>query len=217
MKKVLLIGLSLLAVALLLSACVRAPANSNANITAIRDAISAAASGSTVPATIEGIVTYGYGPSVVIEDKTAAIQVYVSGSKLASLYATGTKLRVYGTISQYKGNWQITPKSTEDVVKIGNGNVTPTLLPSNTALNSNYDWMLLKVENLPVEKVADKYLNVVLSNGTQSVTIYSFDSNVKAWLSKLATGDTVSIQGIVEQHYGTWKIVIRSMADVLSK
>ncbi len=215
MKKVLLIGLSVMVLAFLLSACMNAPANSN--ITSIRSAISAAASGTTTQATVEGVVTYGYGDDVVIQDNTAAVEVYFKGSNFSTLYATGTKLRVYGTFKQYNGNWEVEPASTADVVKIGTGSVKPTLLPKDTALGVEYDWMLMKVENLPVKQIADKYSNVVLSNGTQDITIFSFDKGVKSWLSSLATGDTVSVQGFVEEHYGTWKLVLRNTSDILSK
>ena len=211
MRKLLLVVLSVLSLVLVLSACMNV---NGVSAVSIRSAISAAASGSTAPATIEGVVTYGFGDYVLIQDQTAAIEVYAQKSNFSSVYKKNDKLRVCGVVKNYKGNWEILPSSISNVVKIGTGSVTPVSFPKNTAVDQNYDWMLVKVQNLPVKQVADKYGDVILSNGTQGVTIFSFDSDVKKWLSNLATGDKVSVQGIVEDHYG-WKILLRDKNDEL--
>jgi DNA/RNA endonuclease YhcR with UshA esterase domain len=210
-RKFLAIGLMVLVLGLLLSACMN-PAAGGGNVTSIRDAISAASS-STVNATVVGVVTYGYGNYVLIQDNTAAIEVY--GSGMGSAYTVGDKLRAFGSVKKYNGNWEIAPASTSDVEKIGTGSVQPTEIPTNTALSDDYDWMLVKVSNLPVKTVADKYSNVVLANGSKDITIYSYDNDVRNWLSSLATGDKVSVQGYVKYMYGEYKIILRDSNDEL--
>ena len=211
MKKVLLIALAVLAVALLLSSCSKVLLPTG--ITSIREAITSAGT-ATTNATVVGVVTKGYGDYVIIQDDTAAIEVYLKGSKFATTYATGDKIKVAGKVELYKNNWEITPASTSDVSKIGTGNVSAILIPTNLGLSVDYDWMLMKVENLSVKKTSDKYYNVILSNGSTDVTIYSYDSNVRTWLTSLATGDEVSAQGLVQYVYG-WKLVLRDINDKL--
>ena len=208
MKKVLLISFMVLALALVLSSCMKTTRNTTMSI---RDAISAAAS-STVSATVVGVVTDGYGDYVVIQDNTAAIEVYLKGSSLGNTYTRGEKLEVFGTVQNYKNNWEIVPPATSNVIKIGTGTVNPTPIPTNTALGVKYDWMLMKVTNLPVEKIADKYYDVVLKNGSADITIFSYDSDVRKWLTSLSTGDIVSVQGNVRYTYG-WKLVLRDIND----
>ena len=210
MKKVVVISFAVLALALILSSCMK---TSTSTAMSIRDAISAAAS-STVNATVVGVVTYGYGDYVIIQDNTAAIEVYLKNSSFGSNYVRGDKLRVFGEVENYKNNWEIVPSATSNVTKIGTGMVEPTSIPTDTSLNENYDWMLMKALNLPVEKIADKYYDVVLKNGNTDITIYSYDSAVRNWLTSLSTGDIVSVQGYVKYNYD-WKLILRDQNDIL--
>ncbi len=214
MKKFLLIAMVVLALGLVLSSCMNANVNNKNGVVSIKSAISG---GVSTTATVVGVVTSGYGDNVVIEDNSAAINVYIAKSGIGNLYKEGDKLRVAGSIELYKGNWAIDPSSTSDVTKIGTGTVSVKSIPTNTALSTDDDWMLVKVTNLPVKKIADKYDNVVLANGTKDITIYSYDSNVGKWLTSLATGDKVSVRGYVKYMYGEWKIVLRDQSDELDK
>lgn len=211
-RRFLLVALVTIAVAVVLSSCMMVKPKTN--IMTIREAINAAAT-STVNATITGVVTYAYGDSILIEDDTAAIEVYLKSSNFSKIYENGDKLKVFGKIKEYKGNWEIVPASTSDVTKIGTSTIKATLIATDTSLSTSDDWMLMKVMNLPVKKVADKYYNVVLSNGNAEITINSYDANVRKWLTSLATNDVVSVQGYVKYNYGAYKLFLRDENDIL--
>lgn len=214
MKKFLLIAMVVLALGLVLSSCMNANVNNKNGVVSIKNAISG---GVNTTATVVGVVTSGFGDNVVIEDNSAAINVYIAKSGIGNLYKEGDKLKVVGTIELYKGNYSIDPSSTSDVTKIGTGTVAVISIPTNTALSTSDDWMLVKVTNLPVKKVDQNYKEVTLANGTKDITIYSYDSNVRNWLTSLATGDIVSVQGYVKYRYDKWEIVLRDQNDELSK
>jgi hypothetical protein len=90
--------------------------------------------------------------------------------------------------------------------------------PANTEIDETvgqeYNYELVKLTDVNVKEAADTYHNVDVSNGsTETVTIYSFDSDVRDWLDSLSVGDTVEeVIGFVENSYG-WKIIIRDQDD----
>ena len=210
-RRFLLIALVTVALAVVLSSCMMVKPKTN--IMTIREAINAAAA-SPVNATVRGVVTYVHNNYGVIEDDTAAIEVYMGSSTFP--YQRNDKLTVSGEVKNFKGNWEIVPASTSDVTKIGTSTIKATLIATDTSLSTSDDWMLMKAMNLPVKKAADKYYNVVLSNGNTEITInFYYDANVRKWLTSLATNDVVSVQGYVKYIYGAYKLFLRDENDIL--
>lgn len=172
-----------------------------------------------IGATIAGVITYIYDNYLVVQNGTAGIKIFKFGAFAGTTLKRGDVVTAAGTATYYYDNYELLIDSASDVEKIDEGfEVEIQNFPANTEINKSvgqeYNYELVKLTDVNVKEVADTYHNVDVSNGsTETVTIYSFDSDVRDWLDKLSVGDTIEeVIGFVENTYG-WKIIIRDQDD----
>jgi hypothetical protein len=172
-----------------------------------------------IGATIAGVITYIYDNYLVVQNGTAGIKIFKFGAFAGTTLKRGDVVTAAGTVTYYYDNYELLIDSASDVEKIDEGfEVEIQNFPVDTEIDETvgkkYNYELVKLTNVDVEEAADTHHNVDVSNGsTETVTIYSFDSDVRDWLDSLSVGDTIEeVIGFVENTYG-WKIIIRDSED----
>ncbi|TYB89654.1 MAG: hypothetical protein FXF54_09595 [Kosmotoga sp.] len=171
-----------------------------------------------IGATIAGVITYIYDNYLVVQNGNAGIKIFKYGAFAGTTLKRGDVVTAVGTVTYYYNNYELEIDEVSDVEKVDEGfEVDIQDFPTDTEINESvgkqYNYELVKLTNVVVEEAADTYHNVDVQNGSETVTIYSFDSDVRDWLDNLSVGDTIEeIVGFIENTYG-WKIVIRDSED----
>ncbi|MGC9384599.1 MAG: hypothetical protein ACP5D6_08380 [Kosmotogaceae bacterium] len=177
------------------------------------------ASDNDIGAEIAGVITYIYDNYLVVQNGTAGIKIFKFGAFAGTTLKRGDVVTAEGTVTYYYDNYELLIDNASDVEKVDEGfEVEIQNFPADTEINKSvgqeYNYELVKLTDVNVEEAADTHHNVDVSNGsTETVTIYSFDSDVRDWLDSLSVGDTIEeVIGFVENTYG-WKIIIRDQDD----
>jgi hypothetical protein len=176
------------------------------------------ASDNDIGAEIAGVITYIYDNYLVVQNGNAGIKIFKYGAFASTSFKRGDVVTAAGTVTYYYDNYELLIDSASDVEKVDEGfEVEVKDFPEDTEIDEpvgkEYNYELIKLTNVDVEEAADSYHNVDVSNGSKTLTIYSFDSDVRDWLDNLSVGDTIEeIIGFVENSHG-WKIIIRDSDD----
>ncbi|WP_018247618.1 endonuclease/exonuclease/phosphatase family protein [Orenia marismortui] len=162
---------------------------------------------------IGGIVSAVLGNNIYIQDNTAGILVY--GIEYPEL-TRGSEIIVTGEISQYYGMAEIKPDSIDDItlVKAEGRLIVPEVITANDLSVENgeaYEGKLVTIKNITIEdNNSTKNLDATDSTGTAVVRLE--DDKLSIDKGKSYT----SITGVVKYHYGEYKIIPRSQADIVA-
>lgn len=171
-----------------------------------------------ISATIAGVITYIYDDYLIVQNGNAGIKIFKFDAFAGTSLKRGDVVTAVGTVTYYNDNYELKIDEASDVKKVDEGfEVTIQNFPTDTELNETvgkqYNYELVKLSDVVVEEAVDTYHNVDVQNGSETVTIYSFDSDVRDWLDNLSVGDTIeTVVGFIENTHG-WKIVIRDSED----
>ncbi len=170
--------------------------------------------------TVTGIVTNTPGAfgnmSIYFEDETAGAMIYTKA--LDESIQKGSKIKVIGTTSEYKGQFQINMTSIELV-----DDVTYELEPQvidETLVGETTEAELVKLESAYIVEMAfDQYDNAYLDLDVNGVTLEAkLDSRSGQGYEDLSQiyeiGDEINVMGIVSDYEGVYRLNLRSLDDV---
>jgi hypothetical protein len=170
------------------------------------------------PAVVEGVVTAGPGllddgRRIVIQDASAAIEVYLAAGVAAP--ASGTRIRVAGTVGRA---WDAPRLRAIEVTLLGAGpDVTPRILAG--APGEPVEWQLVRIAGTitDVTRLGDRW-RADVRVGTASVLVTGLTGAGIA-STMLVEGHTVTVVGIVRRPYPTatdrrWSVVPRGPWDL---
>jgi len=169
--------------------------------------------------TVEGIVTTApdlldsTGRRIVIEDRTAGVEVLVSVDSRAP--AVGTRIRIDGTMGRAYDAPRI---KAEQIVVVAVGG-RPLALDLQRAPTAAHEWRLVRVSGTVVEvkKLGDRW-RAELSVGPDRVVVSGL-AGARIPATAVVEGRTATIVGIVRRPYPgatdrRWSVAPRSTADV---
>ena len=177
--------------------------------------------------TVEGVVSAGYGVTgsrnFFLEMRQggpySGIMVYIPTTAGDFPVQLGESLSVTGTVTEFYGNTELQVNDTTQIIRLGVVSpITPTEITCDyldTTLTTTLPWdsaeayegVLVKVNNAVVTDTLDANGNWQISDGTGYVYVnnnYSYTPNLY---------DQLNVTGIVQTHYGLYKIRPRSDAD----
>ncbi len=177
--------------------------------------------------TVSGVVSTGYGVTgsrnFFLEMRQggpySGIMVYVPSSAGDFPVQLGESLQITGTVSEYYGNTELSVSDTTQIVRLG---VTDPISPTeitcdylDTATTTTIPWdsaeayegVLVKVNNAVVTQEMDGSGNWQISDGSG----YVYVNNNYSYTPTLY--DQLNVTGVVQTHYGLYKIRPRSDAD----
>ncbi len=177
--------------------------------------------------TVEGVVSAGYGVTgsrnFFLEMRQggpySGVMVYVPASAGDFPVQLGESLRVTGTVSEYYGNTELSVQDTNNITRLGIVDpITPTEITCDyldTASTTTVPWdsaeayegVLIKVNNVVVTEEMDANGNWQVSDGTG----YVYVNNNYSYTPTLY--DRLNVTGIVQTHYGLYKIRPRGDND----
>lgn len=179
--------------------------------------------------TVEGIVTCDFGP---INSRTfcmemsqagpwSGIMVYIPSALGDFPVDLGDTLEITGIIDEYYDNTELAVSDTNDIVRLGITNVPPVSIISTAHLDTSatssfpldsaeaYESVLIQAQNAFVTDEGDAE-NWEISDGDGYVkvrhnTYYTYTPQL---------GDFLNVSGIVQTHYGLFKITPRIGDDI---
>ena len=177
--------------------------------------------------TVEGVVSAGYGVTgsrnFFLEMRQggpySGIMVYIPSSAGDFPVQLGESLRVTGTVTEYYDNTELTVNDTTLIERLGIvdpiapteitcdylDTVQTTTIPWDSA--EAYEGVLVKVSNVMVTDTLDDHGNFQVSDGTG----YVYVNNNYSYTPALY--DQLNVTGIVQTHYGWYKIRPRGDND----
>jgi len=157
---------------------------------------------------LTGTVSAVNGNNVFMQDDTAGICVYNSGSKVFSA-KKGDKITVTGNLSIYNGLLEVTPTSASNVVLVSSGNtVTPKEITVSNTTNA-IQGQLVKIKNLTIDSL-DNAGATMAHDATGSINIYKMPVVIG-----LAAGDIVDVTAAVTCYGTNIELAVDSAADVV--
>ncbi|MCW1930487.1 MAG: lamin tail domain-containing protein [Candidatus Kerfeldbacteria bacterium] len=164
-----------------------------------------------VEATITGVVSVEPGifsdQYFYIQDETAGIQIY-SYSKQFPDVSVGDTVTVTGTLSSTRNEARLKISSAQDCTVVSHG-ASPQPIES-VLLEESQEGMLITYTGELESKSSTK---LTLDDGT----VIAIKSGTNISVSALATGDTLTITGVVTQYDDEYKLLPRSDEDITAE
>ena len=177
--------------------------------------------------TVDGVVSAGYGVTgsrnFFLEMRQggpySGIMVYIPSSAGDFPVQVGESLRVTGSVTEYHGNTELIVNDTTLIERFGLvDSIAPTVITCDyldTAQTTTIPWdsaeayedVLVKVNSVVVTDTLDAYGNFQVSDGTG----YVYVNNNYSYTPTLY--DQLNVTGIVQTHYGWYKIRPRGDND----
>jgi DNA/RNA endonuclease YhcR with UshA esterase domain len=165
----------------------------------------------------------GFSSKLFIEDEKGGVMVYNSGlnetydaTPSSYNFKIGDVVTVSGTLTDYYGNFEVTPSSTANIVKTGDTfDVKPDDLTTASTLTGE-NLRLVKLSGTATN-ISNKSFDLLTTNlGTITVKDYTY-GKILDFDTIIANGDNVDVTGIVYTSYGNYIVYPRIKADIVKK
>ncbi len=169
--------------------------------------------------TVEGVVTGVYGDLYFVQDDTIAgdrawsgIAIYQPGHDLTR----GNRVRITGLVSEFHDLTQIEPNYGPDGVTVLTDTVSlpaPVLLTAETAADERWEGVLVRLDNVEAVGPPDQYGEWMARDGSGIIRV----DDRGAYLATEAGQSFPSLTGIVDHAFGTYRLIPRSLTDILGE
>ena len=182
---------------------------------------------------VTGIVTagdevYGVDGIYAIQSESGPWNGIIFDGWEGAQFTLGDEVTVAGTVEEYDPEWHFRWDNNTKLINVTNSNVNSsgnsvlpvTVTTANLAQESNdvesYEGSLVTVTNITVNSLNLYDWGVIDNSGVECLIDDDWaDSEAATFLGGLQTGTTIgSVTGIFNFSFGTYKIQVRSMADI---
>ncbi len=153
-----------------------------------------------------------YNAFYIQDGSGAGIKVY--GSVVSSLTLNyGDYVKVFGTVTSYRNDAEISITSASDVVFVKSGTpVTPYVMDLATANTTNYGRLISVTGYVKYIDPNGKFFTLRDSANSVNYTVYLANSSIS--ISSLSVGDYVQVVGVQAQYYSTYELYPRTQTDI---
>ena len=170
----------------------------------------------TVTRAIQSSATNKTSCTLYIQDDTAGIAVFKSGIALDT-YPIGTKVRISGSLSEFKGVLQLAPPSLDKIEKLSDTVEprTPAVVTIDQLNTKNYEGNLVKIEGVRLSEIGTTSNHTIVDDNTNGSTAMRCSETPTLPVDKFIQNDYIDVIGIASNNNGPAQILVSKVDDII--